>query len=46
MMNMVADIPPFAGEPGLRAFICDGCGASKSFLIYPSKQSIERREVK
>jgi|RhiMetdeSRZDD1v2_1073273.scaffolds.fasta_scaffold1118146_1 hypothetical protein len=44
MMNSVADIAPLAREPGLRAFICDGCGASHSVLVYPPKPSIERRE--
>jgi hypothetical protein len=44
MMNSVADIASQGGNPGLQAFICDGCGASHSVLIYPPKRGIERRE--
>ena len=33
-MQEVADIAPHGAEPGLRAFICNDCGATDSVLIY------------
>jgi hypothetical protein len=44
-MNNVANIPPLSGEPGLRAFICDGCGTVESVLVYPSNQpSVQQQQ--
>ena len=34
-MERVAEIVPFGREPGLVAFLCSDCGATKSTLIYP-----------
>ena len=35
-MRTVAEIAPFAGGPGLIAFVCADCGATDSTLIYPA----------
>ena len=44
MMTGVADIAPIAGDPGLRAFICDSCGAVDSVLVYPSKRAVQQQQ--
>jgi hypothetical protein len=31
-MRAVAEIAPFNGSPGLRAFMCEACGATDSIL--------------
>jgi len=33
-MELVADIAPHGDGPGLRVFVCDGCGAADSILVY------------
>lgn len=38
MMGVVADIAPGGNDPGLRAFLCDGCGATGSVLVYPTRR--------
>ena len=39
MMGVVADIAPGGNDPGLRAFLCDGCGATDSVLVYPTRST-------
>jgi hypothetical protein len=36
-MQVVATIAPIGGKPGLEAFVCANCGASRSVLLYPDK---------
>jgi hypothetical protein len=38
-MGVVADIAPVGNDPGLRAFLCDRCGATDSVLVYPTNRS-------
>jgi hypothetical protein len=38
-MSGVAEIAPFAGGPGLVAFICTDCGAADSVLIHAGGQT-------
>jgi hypothetical protein len=38
-MDVVADIAPLGDDPGLRAFVCDRCGATDSVLVYPTNRS-------
>jgi hypothetical protein len=38
-MGVVADIAPVGNEPGLRAFLCDRCGATDSVLVYQTRRS-------
>ena len=38
-MGVVADIAAVGNDPGLRAFLCDGCGATDSVLVYPPHRS-------
>jgi hypothetical protein len=40
-MHIVADIAPFGGTPGLRAFLCEGCGATDSDLTLGTIRSID-----
>jgi hypothetical protein len=43
-MGMVADIPPLGKEPGLRAFLCDRCGAADSVLVYSPHRSMATKQ--
>jgi hypothetical protein len=38
-MGVVADIAPGRNEPGLRAFLCDQCGATDSVLVYQTQRA-------
>jgi hypothetical protein len=40
-MHIVADIAPFGGTAGLRAFLCEGCGATDSDLTVSTIRPIE-----
>jgi hypothetical protein len=46
-MVTVADFEPFNGSPGLRAFLCEGCGATDSILtqsaVLPSDMAQTQR---
>jgi hypothetical protein len=44
MMTTAADIPARAGDPGLRAFICDRCGTVDSVLIYPPNRAVVQQQ--
>jgi hypothetical protein len=35
-MEMVVAIEPFAGQPGLHAYVCSKCGSTRSRLIPPN----------
>jgi hypothetical protein len=35
-MEMVVTIEPFAGQPGLHAYVCSKCGSTRSRLIPPN----------
>jgi hypothetical protein len=44
-MGVVADIAPLGNEPGLRAFLCDRCGATDSVLVYQTNRSTAPKDV-
>ena len=44
-MGVVADIAPVGNEPGLRAFLCDQCGATDSVLVYRTHRSTAQRKA-
>jgi hypothetical protein len=43
-MEMVADIAPLGKEPGLRAFLCDRCGAADNVLVYRTHRSTATKQ--
>jgi hypothetical protein len=48
-MRAVAEIAPFNGSPGLRAFMCDTCGATDSILtqsaVLPSEMAQRKKPL-
>jgi hypothetical protein len=45
-MGVVADIAPLGNDPGLRAFLCDQCGATDSVLVYRTHRSTVPPQLK
>jgi hypothetical protein len=48
-MKTVLTIAPVCGRPSLLAFVCSGCGGTKSDLIYPEhwqvNQAVRRQDA-
>lgn len=41
-MQIVTDVMPRGGDPGLRAFMCETCSATNSVLVFAAKSALQR----